>query len=296
MSTFSDNSYSSKLYSDFRPSYNEKLLAKLNNYCKGDRKLAVDVGCGPGTLTFDLVKYFNTAIGFDPSEVMIEQANRILKEKRAEIPDNRHIEFHIAAAEDLTAVIKDRSVDLVTASQSAHWFDHKRWFKECYRILRPGGTLAIVGYADVRYDNEAANELVEEYSYGDKYLGPYWEPGRQTVRNLFKDVKIPREYFTEEKREIFIPGMGSALKPGSVHDEANMLVSKTMSLEAHKSYFRTWSSYYSWKKEQGAEENPSSFDMVDDFFSRLKKVTGWTDKDIIKVRWSSILILARRLA
>lgn len=41
----------------------------------------------------------------------------------------------------------NNSVQLVTASQSAHWFDLTKFFSETERVLSPGGVLAIYGYS-----------------------------------------------------------------------------------------------------------------------------------------------------
>ncbi len=39
------------------------------------------------------------------------------------------------------------SVQLVTASQCAHWFNLTKFFSETERVLSPGGVLAIYGYS-----------------------------------------------------------------------------------------------------------------------------------------------------
>lgn len=41
----------------------------------------------------------------------------------------------------------DNSVQLVTASQCAHWFNLKKFYSEVERVLLPGGVLAIYGYS-----------------------------------------------------------------------------------------------------------------------------------------------------
>jgi SAM-dependent methyltransferase len=65
----------------------------------------------------------------------------------------------VARAEDTGA--PSSSVDLVTSGQSWHWFDGPAAAREAARVLRPGGTLAIIAYSylaahsDVAGDSEA---------------------------------------------------------------------------------------------------------------------------------------------
>ncbi|KAF8218220.1 hypothetical protein K438DRAFT_20579 [Mycena galopus ATCC 62051] len=56
-------------------------------------------------------------------------------------PLKSRVEFRQAIAEDLS-FIEDGTVDLITAAQSAHWFDWTRAWPELGRILKPGGTFA----------------------------------------------------------------------------------------------------------------------------------------------------------
>ena len=62
----------------------------------------------------------------------------------------------------------DSSVDLVTASVAAHWFDHSRFLAEADRVLKPRGCIALVGYTNqnlrLSYQNcgEQLNSFYEE--------------------------------------------------------------------------------------------------------------------------------------
>ena len=60
----------------------------------------------------------------------------------------------------------DDSVDLVTCSQAAHWFDFGNFFREVDRILTPNGVLAVYSRGDyvlVHQDPETAKELTRIY-------------------------------------------------------------------------------------------------------------------------------------
>jgi SAM-dependent methyltransferase len=51
----------------------------------------------------------------------------------------RHV---VAAAEHIP--LRSRSVDVVVCAQAFHWFDHDRALLEIARVLKPGGSLALV--------------------------------------------------------------------------------------------------------------------------------------------------------
>ncbi|KAK9475640.1 S-adenosyl-L-methionine-dependent methyltransferase [Lipomyces japonicus] len=287
MTSFSDSDFSAKAYNDFRPSYNDKLYSTLIGYHAGRRHLAVDVGCGPGTATVPLAKHFARVIGVDPSAGMIEQARST---HRGGDGDGK-VEFYVAPAEDLGLVIaQPGTVDLVAASQSAHWFKHDEWFREVGRILRPGGTLAYFGYKDhVFLDSKLASELIVDFSYGDKYLGPYWEPGREYLRQLFSMVTPPVSLFTDIERHVYDPTKSDAYQN---------IVGKSMTLAANEEYVRTWSSFHNYKKDHAHElsrRDGGQGDIVDRLFDKLKNVTGWVESTVLAVEWSSVIVLARRL-
>jgi len=87
-------------------------------------------------VTEELYKKFNKVIGTDPSEKMLS-AVQIPPAQDGKPP----IEYKVGTAEDLP-FIQSSSVDMVTAGQAAHWFNHEKSMPELARILKPGGTLA----------------------------------------------------------------------------------------------------------------------------------------------------------
>ena len=97
-----------------------------------DAATVLEVGAGTGKLTEQLV-----ALGHDVHAT--EPAQEMLDILRRNLPDTRATQ---ASAEDLP--VPDRSVDVVLAAQSFHWFDLEQALPEIARVLRPGGHLALV--------------------------------------------------------------------------------------------------------------------------------------------------------
>nr|XP_033791440.1 putative methyltransferase DDB_G0268948 [Geotrypetes seraphini]XP_033791441.1 putative methyltransferase DDB_G0268948 [Geotrypetes seraphini] len=100
--------------------------------------LAVDVGCGTGNSTQLLAPHFQKVVGVDESEAQLSVAK--------EVSMKPNISFCVSTAEALP--FQDASVDLVTASVAAHWFDVDKFVKEAIRVLKPNGCLAVHCFND----------------------------------------------------------------------------------------------------------------------------------------------------
>uniref|UniRef100_A0A674NUE2 Methyltransferase type 11 domain-containing protein n=1 Tax=Takifugu rubripes TaxID=31033 RepID=A0A674NUE2_TAKRU len=98
--------------------------------------LAVDLGCGTGQTTRLLAPHFQEVVGIDVSETQLEQARAVLS-----CPD---ITYRKGTAEDLP--FPDGSVDLITASSAAHYFDESKFMAEANRVLKPGGCIALIDF------------------------------------------------------------------------------------------------------------------------------------------------------
>ena len=89
-----------------------------------------------GIVTEELYKKFNKVIGTDPSENMLS-AVQVPPAAEGKPP----IEFKVGRVEDLF-FLPSNSIDMATAGQAAHWFNHEKALPEIARVLKPGGTLA----------------------------------------------------------------------------------------------------------------------------------------------------------
>lgn len=120
---------------------NNKLQAylyyKLINSTKINTGTYLDLGCGRGggiNFVFDNFN-FNKVYGLDISKVSIDFC-------KTWIPEAEFIE---GSATEIN--LPDKSVDLITSVEAAHEFmPYTEFIEECYRILKPGGKYAQVGY------------------------------------------------------------------------------------------------------------------------------------------------------
>ena len=123
----------------------------------------LDVATGPGTVAFDLARRGATVTGIDMSEAQVEAA----RVRAAELGLDGYTSFRVARAEDTRE--PEASFDVVTAGQSWHWFDGPTVAGEARRVLRPGGTLAIIAYSYLAAHSDVAGDsesLVLEYNPG----------------------------------------------------------------------------------------------------------------------------------
>jgi SAM-dependent methyltransferase len=95
----------------------------------------LDVATGPGWTAAEAARRGADVVGVDLSAAMLEEA-------RARYPD---IDFRQSAAEELP--FDDGSFDVVvSAFGMPHFADHAAVFRECHRVLRDGGRLAVASW------------------------------------------------------------------------------------------------------------------------------------------------------
>jgi SAM-dependent methyltransferase len=92
----------------------------------------VDLGAGTGKLTRSLVALGHRVIAVEPLSEMIAHL-------RAAVPGVTVVE---GGAEAIP--LEAATADVVTAAQAFHWFDHGPALREIARVLRPGGSIALV--------------------------------------------------------------------------------------------------------------------------------------------------------
>ncbi|KAG4436822.1 hypothetical protein IFR05_007712 [Cadophora sp. M221] len=197
-----------KSYAQARPSYHPKLyetVLELHTSTGGQLNTLLDVGCGPGITALALAPSFSQTIGLDPSEGMITTA-RLLSNPNTSTSTNTStgdtlphpIRFEISTAEDLghhlTPPIPASSIDLITASTAAHWFNMSQFWVAASRVLKPGGTVALwttgqIGIHPSVPNAEALNKALMEIEERD--LQPFFEEGNWLARNLYVDLLMP---------------------------------------------------------------------------------------------------------
>lgn len=201
-------------YAKARPTYPPGLFAELARLSPG-RDLAWDAGAGNGQASVAIAKHFQRVIATEPSAEQLRQAIA-----------HPRVEYHQASETD--PAIHDKTVDLVTAAQAAHWFDRPKFYAEIRRVARPGALVALWTYemCIVSPDIDAA---VLRF-----YRGPietYWPPERRHVETAYREFDFP---FREQPFPDFA-------------------MEQTWTLGDFTTYLRTWSAVTRFQQTNGRD-------------------------------------------
>jgi ubiquinone/menaquinone biosynthesis C-methylase UbiE len=105
-----------------------------------------DIGCGTGSLTFELSRFAQKVIGIDLSKEMLRRAREIAREKEI-----RNVEFRRANA--LALPLDADSVDALFCVMVLHFLpDPERAIAEFRRVTRPGGSVIVVDLVQHRQE------------------------------------------------------------------------------------------------------------------------------------------------
>lgn len=123
-------------YAKYRPTYPHAVVDLLARECGlTPASIIADLGSGTGLLAQLFLANGNRVLGIEPNQEMREAGARLLAHEANFISVDG-----TAEATTLPAIC----VDFVTAGQAFHWFDVAATRKECRRILKPDGWVALM--------------------------------------------------------------------------------------------------------------------------------------------------------
>lgn len=292
MSTFSAQDFNAQRYFSVRPTYPDSFYKVLNAYHKGPRELVVDVGCGPGTATFQLAEQldsFQRVIGTDLSPTMIESARSFQKQDPQKYS---RVSFEQSPAESfdfLKTNSNKQKCDMVTAVECVHWFNFEKFQESVANTLCPGGTLAIWGYGDFFFpDYPLLTAEIDKLSYADDKLGPYWQqPGRRIACEMLKDLHFDSKWFQDVEEVYFYEDDLKGKNPGDIP----LFMYQKLTLAQLKEYIKSWSGHHSWKKDNPNAEK----DITDAFVERaIELYPQLNEKSELQITWRTFWMFARR--
>jgi SAM-dependent methyltransferase len=231
-------------YAAYRPHYPPSIAAWLAEESPA-RELAWDVACGSGQLSVLLGAHFEKVIATDASAAQIAQAER-----------HPHVEYRVERAEQTS--LADRSVDLITVAQAAHWLDLAAFYGNARRAARPGALIALIAYERTQISPEV-DAVVEAFYSGD--LAGWWSPERSHIETGYRDLDFP---FVRVEAPRF--DMRASW-------DADQLIG----------YVKTWSAVRAMESAKGSSA-------TERFITALRAVWGDGQREI---RWPTVVLAGR---
>ena len=120
----------------YRPGYPPEILDLLRREAGlTPASVIADIGSGTGISTEMLLHAGCIVHGVEPNREMRQAAERLLAGRPG---------FRSVNGTAQTTTLPDESVDLIVAAQAFHWFNTPETRAEFSRILKPGGTIALI--------------------------------------------------------------------------------------------------------------------------------------------------------
>ncbi|TRW23042.1 methyltransferase domain-containing protein [Flavobacterium zepuense] len=202
-----------KAYAQYRPYYPPEMIAYIASLVS-DKDAALDVATGNGQVAAQLAKYFKEVYGTDISEKQLHNATQA-----------PNISYKVVRAEETH--FGESRFDLITVAQAIHWFDFDAFYKEVYRILKPDGIFAVLGYG-LFSTNADTDKILHKFYYD--IVGPYWDAERRYLDENYTTIPFP---FNEVETQKFTNHF-------------------TWTLEQLIGYLETWSATQHYIKKNGS--------------------------------------------
>jgi SAM-dependent methyltransferase len=186
-----------------------RLLDRLDGAVVGDGRLRlVDIGTGTGTLAIEALARWSdaSAIGVDQSQVMLDIATDEARQRGGPALVDR-LELRVGDAERLP--IDDATADLAVSSFVIQLATSRAGaVREIFRVLRPGGTAAVVTWQveeDPFEPDAVVDDIFEElridHPTGSGRARPYPSPAAAAAefrRIGFEEVSATREWLQHQ--------------------------------------------------------------------------------------------------
>ncbi|MGB8857173.1 MAG: class I SAM-dependent methyltransferase [Burkholderiales bacterium] len=170
-------------YVKTRPGYPDELIPLLEKCCDlTPQAVVADIGFGTGLSTLPFLQYGNRVYGVEPNKEMRQAGEAFL---------GRYKNFVSVVGTAEYTKLPNKSMDYIIAGQAFHWFDRVEARKEFVRVLKPGGTVALI-WNDRKTD---ATPFLKAY---EKLLVDFSTDYREVNhRNI--DEKVIAEFFAPNK-------------------------------------------------------------------------------------------------
>ncbi|MDA1059886.1 MAG: class I SAM-dependent methyltransferase [Proteobacteria bacterium] len=209
-------------YATHRAGFPSELLDRLEVFGIGGMgQRVLDLGTGTGTLARQFAQRGATVTGIDPASAMLAQGRGL------DAAAGVSVDYAVGRAE--ATGLPDATFDAVTAGQCWHWFDRAAAANEVYRLLVPGGMVAIAHFDWLPLPGSvvaATEELILKYNpawalAGGKGTYPDWfadltGAGFASLESFSFDLAVPYSHAAWRGRIRASAGIAASLPPDQV--------------------------------------------------------------------------------
>lgn len=168
-------SHNSGAYAQYRPVYPDEVFTFLETL-PGEKERVWDCATGTGQVAEKLVDIFDHIEATDLSENQLKNA-----------VSHPKITYSKQVAEETN--FPNEHFDCITVGQAIHWFDFEKFYWEVSRVLKPNGTLVVLGYGNIRVENEEIQSVIRKlYS---EILDGYWDSERHFIDKNYQTIPFP---------------------------------------------------------------------------------------------------------
>ncbi len=180
----------SEEYEAARRGYPHGVYKYLHSLVPEEGPTVLDVGCGTGISTRELIENCFNVTGADKDAHMIRMAQNL----------SPKIKYIVAPAHKLP--FDNSSFDIVAAFTAFHWFNNEESLREVRRVLKPQGVFfaALKG----NHDDETSRpfrkgymEILKKYA-GQQFDSTHKHFNTEILKNLFEDVK-EKSFLVDER-------------------------------------------------------------------------------------------------
>ena len=193
--TDSTQRFSSRVdnYVRYRPDYPAEVLNLLKKECGlSSKNVVADIASGTGIWTRWLLLNGNPVFGVEPNAEMRKAGEEFL---------TSYPKFTSVAGTAESTNLPDRSIDMVTAAQAAHWFDRPRARREFVRILKPRGWVVLLWNERLTHSTPFLRAYEQMLlKYGTDYKEVRHERTTAEIKDFFAPAAYQERVFKFEQQ------------------------------------------------------------------------------------------------